>query len=48
MAEVLDDRQVVRDEQVSDVSFLLQVLQEIQNLRLDRYVERADGLIGRR
>src|SRR3546814_10402002 len=38
-AEVPDHSQVVGDEQEGDVELLLQVLQEVDHLRLDRHVE---------
>ena len=40
------DRQVVRDEQERDAEFLLQVLQQVDDLGLDGDVERRHGLIG--
>src|SRR5262245_57897300 len=45
VADVLDDREVVRDEQVGDPVLLLQVDQQVHDLRLDRDVERRDGLV---
>src|SRR5712692_3678186 len=45
ITDVLDDPQIVRDEQVGEFQLLLQVLQQVDNLRLDRDVERRDGLI---
>jgi hypothetical protein len=44
-ADVLDDRQVVGDEQVREVELLLEVLEEVDHLRLDRHVQRGDGLV---
>jgi len=44
-ADVLDYRQIVRDEQISEAEFLLQVLEQIDDLRLDRHVERRDGFV---
>src|SRR5215471_11631856 len=44
-ADVLDDRQIVRDEEIGQPELLLQVFQQIDDLRLDRYVERRDGLV---
>jgi hypothetical protein len=35
----------VRDEQVREPELVLQVVQEIQHLRLDRDIERGDGLV---
>src|SRR5205807_6097661 len=46
VAQVADDRQVVGDEQVGQVELVLEVLQEVHDLRLDRDVERGDGLVG--
>src|SRR5581483_9223597 len=44
-ADVLDDREVVGDEQIGDAEFLLQILQQIDDLGLDRDVERGDRLV---
>ena len=46
-------RQIVRDEQIRDLPLLLQIIEQIQNLRLDRNIERrnrfiADDEIGRK
>ena len=40
-----DDVQVVCDEDVGESEVALQVLQEVQDLRLHRHVEGRDGLI---
>jgi len=40
-----DDREVVRHEQVRDPELLLEVPQEVEDLGLDRDVERRDGLV---
>ena len=45
VGHVLHDRQVVRDEQVRELELLLQVVEEVQDLRLDRDVERRDGFV---
>ena len=45
MADVLDHREVVRDEQVAQAARPLNVLEEIHNLRLHGNVERADRFI---
>src|SRR5690348_5539719 len=45
VADMLDDAQVVRDEEVGQVEFFLQVLQQIERLGLNRDVERRDRLI---
>ena len=39
-------REVVGDEQEGDVELALQVLEQVDHLRLDRHVERGDGLVG--
>ena len=44
-ADVLDHRQVVRDEQVGEAELLLQVLEQVDHLRLDRHVERRHRLV---
>ena len=46
MREVLHHAEVVGDEEVSDTKLLLQLLQEIEYLRLNRYIKRRCGLIG--
>ena len=43
--DVAHDGQVVRDEQVGEPELALQVLQQVDDLRLDRDVERGDGLV---
>ena len=45
IADVLDHAQVVRDEQISEFQLLLQVLQQVDDLRLDRNVERRHRLV---
>ena len=45
VADVLDHRQVVRDEQVRQAELALQVHQQVDDLRLDRHVERGDRLV---
>ena len=42
---VLNDAQIVSDKQIGQVELPLQVLQEVENLRLDRHVERRHGLV---
>ena len=39
------DRQVVGDEQVGQAELLLQILEQVDDLRLDRNVERRDRLV---
>ena len=42
---MLDDREVVGDEQVGQAELALQVVEQVQDLALDRHVERRDGLV---
>src|SRR5436190_1465816 len=46
VADVAHDAEVVRDEDVREVELSLQVVEEVQHLRLDRDVERRDRLVG--
>ena len=43
--DLADHREVVRDEDVGQVELALQALQQVEDLRLDRDVERRDGLV---
>src|SRR5260370_25702416 len=43
--DVLDDAEVVGDEKISEAELHLQVLQEVDHLRLDRHVERRYRLV---
>ncbi len=45
VAEMADDREVVRDEDQRQVEFLPQADQQVDDLRLDRDVERRDRLV---
>ena len=45
VADVLDDGQVVRNEEDREVVLLLQVLHQVEDLRLDRHVEGGDDLV---
>jgi hypothetical protein len=45
VGDVLHDRQVVRDEDVGEAEAGLQVAQQVDDLRLDRHVERRDRLV---
>ena len=45
VADVFDHTQVVRDEQIGQAEVSLQVLQQIDDLRLNRHVQRRDRLI---
>src|SRR3954471_2454921 len=40
-----DDSEIVGDEEVREPELLLQVLEQVEDLRLDRDVERRDGLV---
>src|SRR5689334_17766138 len=43
---MFDDREPVRDEQVSELELFLKLLQQVHDLRLHRHVERRYRLIG--
>ena len=45
VADVLDHRQIVRDEQIGQAELALQIHQQIEDLRLDRDVERGNRLV---
>jgi hypothetical protein len=45
VADVLDHREIMRNEEVGELQLLLQVPQQIDDLRLDGDVERRDGLV---
>src|SRR3954468_11814699 len=45
MADVFDDREIVRDEEQGDAAFALQVLQQVDDLGAHRHVERADRFV---
>ena len=45
VGHVVDDRQIVRDEEVGQAEILLQVLEQVQDLRLHRDVERRHRLV---
>src|SRR5258708_24514091 len=45
MGDVLDDREIVADEQQRQTQLALQVLQQVDDLRLDGNIERGDGLV---
>ena len=42
---MLDDGQIVGDEQIRDVAALCEVVEQIQDLGLDRDIQRGDRLI---
>jgi hypothetical protein len=46
VCDVFDHAKVVADEQVSEAQLFAQVHEQVQHLRLDGHVERADGFIG--
>ena len=45
MADVLDDREVVRDEEIGQAELRLQIHEQVDDLRLHRHVERRDRLV---
>ncbi len=46
VADMLDDREIVRDEDVGQAQALAQFDEEVENLRLNRNIESRDRLIG--
>ena len=46
VGDVAHDAEVVRDEDVGQRELVLQVVEQVHDLRLDRDVERGDGLVG--
>ena len=46
VGDVVDDAEVVGDEDVRQVEVVLQVVEQVDHLRLDRDVERGDRLVG--
>ena len=46
IADVADDGEVVGDEEVGEAELLLQVFQQVDDLRLNRDVKRGDRLVG--
>ena len=44
-ADVLHDREIVGDEQISQAEFILEIGQQVDDLRLDRDVERRYRLV---
>src|SRR5256885_2454919 len=45
LRDVFHHREIVRNKEVSDATLLLQILKEVDDLRLHRNVQRADWLI---
>src|SRR4051794_9440510 len=45
VGNVANDADVVRDEDVGQAEFVLKVVEQVDDLRLDRYVERRDRLV---
>ena len=43
--DVADDAEIVGDEDVREPELVLEVVEEVDDLRLDRHVERGDGLV---
>ena len=46
IAQVVHYREVVADQQITDAELLLQVLHQVEHLRLHRHIERAHRLVG--
>src|SRR5690242_16696335 len=45
VSDVLDDRQIMTDEEQREAELPLQILQQVDDLRLDRDVERGDRFV---
>ena len=45
VGQVLDDAEIVGDEKVGEVELRAQVHEQVQDLRLDRHVERCDRFV---
>ena len=45
VADMLDDAQIVSDEEIRQVEFLLQLIQQIDHLGLDGHVQGRDGFV---
>jgi hypothetical protein len=45
VGHVFDHGQIVRDEDVGQAQLILQILQQIQHLRLHRHVQRRNGFV---
>ena len=45
LGDVLDNRQIVGDEEIGEPELLLQVLQQVDDLGLDRHVQRRHRLV---
>jgi hypothetical protein len=46
VGDVADHAEIVGDEHVRELELVLQVFEQVEDLRLDRDVERRDGLVG--
>src|SRR5690606_35535477 len=46
VADVAHDGEVVGDEEVGEVELVLEILEQVDDLRLDGHVERGDRLVG--
>ena len=46
IGDVPDYGEVVSDKEVGEAEFLLEIFEEVQNLRLDGDIERGDGFVG--
>ena len=46
MGHMLDHREVVRDEDIGGAELLLQVHEQVQDLGLDRYIQRGYRFVG--
>ena len=46
VSDMFDDRKIMGNEDVRNTGFLLQIHQQIEHLRLDRYIQRRHRFIG--
>src|SRR5882672_4853868 len=46
VGDVTDDSEIVRDEEIGECEFVLELLKQVDHLRLNRDVEGRDGLVG--
>src|SRR5581483_6301321 len=46
IAQVANHGKVMRDEEIRQMELVLEIFEEIEDLGLNRYVERADRLVG--
>ena len=45
VGQILNDTEIMRDEEIGNVTLALQILEQVQNLRLHRYVQRRGRFV---